>query len=354
MGNLFSKQVKKYKEIYTYEQIIELLNKSKVCQDYEMIFFIDCNITNFFIDGTSLHDIPTTYPEYSKHMITNPYLSILDIIKELRMIHNNNVFYLYFYGIHKLKFSKINLIYEDKKIKERENNIYYDFKDLINSYVAGIINLQNNKTRCSNNNSILFIMDEALKIVNETKKFTILINITNNDNYESNTELINKIFELSAQPIEIIFIALGNQHFETFKAIDEMNLAKLNVKSKNIKYVRKFDNFHLVIFNNFVKRNLLSKNLRNEIFKNMFSELPQLYNHIQNSNILDYKPKPAENKNISDTENIVKETKHEDCDCIFKEYNFTAQNRTSKRYSLNLESVKNRIFDTNKRRSLNY
>lgn len=307
MGNIIKKN-KKIKMFTDYKNIIELYNniqKSGVYLDCDFMFFIDVTKSNLFFDGSTRHNIVANNA-YSKYIIVNPYLTMFDIIKEFPF-HDNTNFYLYFFGSYKAdnspnKLEKINIKQNNatNELYKKKINIYETIDNLINAYCNGIKIILNKEYHEIWGNNYFYkgvpienIINEVINIVKITNKFTVAIimldGIDNNTNIYS---IMNKLIEASNYPIEFICICIGNDNFDLLDAIDDFNYKKINMSYNQFNELnkkRKFDNFQNIILNKIVKRNLINTNIRNEIYKNIFMELPQVYEYIKRKDIINYK-----------------------------------------------------------------
>src|SRR5579883_1721322 len=145
MGNIFKKEkkIKIFTDSLSTTDLKQYIKKSGVYLDCDFLFFIDVTKSNLFMDGTNRHH---TFPHNgcSKHVISNPYLIILDIIKEFPFENKTN-FSLYFFGSLKAdnsnnKLEKICIHYDSntKELCRKETNIYNSMDQLIDAYTYGI------------------------------------------------------------------------------------------------------------------------------------------------------------------------------------------------------------------------
>lgn len=303
MGSCSSKNkiIETFKE---YTSIIELKNdilKNNLANDCDIIVSLDCSLSNNFKDGTSLHDIPYSFPKISKSIIENPYIYILELLSEFINNDNkgNNNFSLYFFGTYKGNSNtdklepaiyKYNHYDSNNKITNNNTNQCTKITDLINLYIGSIKAIQNTNhhtafgiNKFSDNSSIVPSIEKTIETVKKTKKFTLLLLISDGKfdpkNNHKITDIVNKA---SHYPISIIFVGLGNADFTFMHNLDRN---KGNKKSKK----KKFDNLHFVALNSIVKRPIISKSIRDDIYINMFSEIVQQYNYIKRPDILNYK-----------------------------------------------------------------
>jgi len=308
MGNSVRKDVKIkiFNDDLSLQEVKQSILKSKVNQDCDFLLFFDCTKSNMFYDGTSLHDIPKHFAKCNNHTLSNPYLLILDIMKQFPF-HSNSNFYLYFFGTEKSDRS-INKLDQIKYILNESNGLieqkeyYNSLEELINGYTTAI-NVNNFFTGVPLNEMI----EESINHVKNKKKFTIVIILLNNiiKKYEKKEtiKLIKKLIESTNYPLEIICIGVGKENYQLLEGFDKCDYNKLGISSKKLykfEKNRRFDNFHVVILKKIVKRTLINKNIKDEIFRNMFVEVPQVYNYIQKKNIISYVPNITNNKSDID------------------------------------------------------
>ncbi|ARF08795.1 copine [Catovirus CTV1] len=334
MGNIFKKQkkIRIFDDSLNLSELKQYIIKSKVNNDCDFLFFIDVTKSNLFMDGTTRHDFINN-GKCSKYVLTNPYLSVLDIIKDFPFCENTN-FLLYFYGTLKASLSENNLEkicigYNDdtKELFKKNSNIYFNINEIIDAYNYGIeiINNKNLHLVWGNNSfhrgvPLINIIDESIKIAKKSQKFTTSIIFT--DGFDKNYDktdiynILNKLIEATNYPIEFICICVGNNNFDLFSGFDDFDHNKIGVNKKKLTVLEKkrnFDNFKTVVLRNIVKRNLLNKLIRDEIYRNIFVELPQVYEYIKRKNIINYQTlntndnKQIVSNNYSDIRNSVLE-----------------------------------------------
>lgn len=302
MGNSNRKSIKTFNNIVSYKELQKMIIDTEVNKDSDFMIFIDCTISNVYHDGTTKHDFSKNYDKYNRYSISNPYLTLLNILKKFP--HINNKYHLYFFGtensnsksnkLEKIQNNFDSFINEERKIKLEYFN---DIDELIYGYMYGICSLKEingfNKGIPFNN-----IFDEVVNNVKKNNKFTIVIIIFNGTNkkYKKNNilNIFKKISKMSKYPLEIIAIGIGNNDiFKYFEGFDILDHKKIGISKKKLRLITKnrlYDNFHMVVLNKIIKRTLLNNSIKSEIYKNIFSELPYVYKYIQRSNVLSYIP----------------------------------------------------------------
>lgn len=339
MGNTFKKgkNIKVFNDVLNIDDLKKSIIKSKVIDDFDMMIFIDCTKSNLFMDGSSLHDVSKTYCKSNRYVLSNPYLFILDILKDfvgsigsqqmqrtainneesnIISVENENNIFLYFFGTRKAnissnKLQNINIIYNSisKKIDSKKSNIYTNMDDIINGYIAGIYTLldKSNSYFFGSNymdvgTPLINIFDEAINMVKNTGKFTIVLLILNDLYTEINSiYILKKIIEMSKYPIAIICVYVGNKDIKILEGIDDFNAKKLEIPKKKLAVLdkeRKFDNFQFVALKKIIKRTLINKYIIDEMYKYLFMEIPRVYQCIQQKNILSYVPNKKNKNNI--------------------------------------------------------
>lgn len=312
MGNILKKEkhIRVFRNSIDYEEVKNSIFKSKVYHDCDFLFFIDCTKSNMYIDGTTRHDITRGDCKCTRQTISNPYFCVLDIIKEFPF-QTNTKFSLFFFGTHKAnnsdnKLETINFSINDEenKVYQNESNIYNNFNEMIDGYIIGVNSIldKNEHIKWGNNyfcngTPLLEILDESIKYVKNIKKFSVAIilldGFSNDINKNYINKFINKLIEATNYPLEIIFVGIGGDDFKILEGFDDYNYKKMGISKKKLNILeknRKFDNFRTLIFKKKLKRTLINKYIREEIFRCLFAELPQVYNYIQKKSIIGYVP----------------------------------------------------------------
>lgn len=315
MGNSMKNEryIRIFNNTLTYKEVESEIIRTKVNYDSDFLFFIDCTKSNMFVNGSSRHNIPNTTGTprhsisnaYRTQTLSNPYYTILDIIGEYPFYESE--FMLYFFGTKKSESNSDKLehitITLDDNYKTIHVNKYDRYQDLLNGYIMGITDiLQNiNGDNCFDTGEpIIEIIDKSIEHVKNTNKFTISIIIIDGIDLDKKTsvQLIDKIVEATNYPLEIVCIGIGDSDFDFLEGLDNYDYKKIGIsRSKLRKYEknRKFDNFRTFILKHIVKRTLINKYIRQEIFRNIFVEVPQVYSYIQKKNIIGYSPKNKQN-----------------------------------------------------------
>lgn len=327
MGNNVKKN---FSDNYTYNDIVNSISKTQVNKDFDLLVFVDCSKSTKFVNGSSLHNIPNNLNEINQNAITNQYILVMQLFKDFIDVEYETDIYLYFFGTLKAsnnsdKLEKINrrLINDGKyETKETQTNLCKTINELIDAYIAGIINVEDDeKNDFSQNDTLIYIFDETIKYVKKKNKYTIcLIFIDENLNDKNLYDNLVAVINVSNYPVSIICVCIGDSDFSFLKKLDSIDYKKMNLKKKEIKKIknkRKFDNFHHVILNSIIKRPLISNQIRKEIFRNIFMETSRQYELVQDKTVLGY-IKKSEKKQI-----IISETK----------------NNISMRYSLDINSI---------------
>jgi hypothetical protein len=296
-----------------YNTILELKKEiidSKLLDDFDLSIFIDCSLSNDCIDGTSLHDIPFTYPKINKHTLHNPYLYMLDIVKDFVTIGEPNI-NLHFFGTNnadknKNLLEKVNYRYNyfdiHDKVIDVGSNECANMLELINAYVGGLMVIRDKQfhnkfgaNNPSNTSLIIPSINQAIEQVKISNRYTISLILSDGKFTDNKENIIEKIYEASKYPLSIIFIGIGDIDFNFFKKIDRNNIDK-NLKKKiniiNAIKEKKFDNFRVMVLNEIIQRPIISKELYNELFLYTFMEVPQQYNYIKRTDILNYQAIP--------------------------------------------------------------
>lgn len=290
--------------------IINDIISSGVNNDFDMFIYIDCSKSNSFKDGTNNHDIPASFPKISNHILINPYIYILHILRNFFIISKNNLpnILLYFFGTSyanktKYKTEKITSRYDHStnNIINVNTNNCKTIDELISAYVSGIYSIQKeefrNKNDCnsySDNSQISNIIDETIESVKNTNKYTILFILT--DGYiHDDIALYKKICDLSYYPVSLIYISINNEfdNNQIVNGIQSLNYKTLEISKKEfikMQKRRKFNNFSAFFLKDIIKRQLISSELRNDILNKIFEDIPFQYNYIQKSDVLNYKP----------------------------------------------------------------
>lgn len=334
MGNIFKKEkkIKIFTDSLDIEDLKQLILKSGVYLDCDFLFFIDVTKSNLFMDGTNRHH-SFSNNKCSKHVISNPYLSILDIIKDFPF-DDKSKFNLYFFGSYKAenssdKLEKICVSCDNntKELFKKESNVYNNVEELIEAYINGIKIIINKDMHPYWGTNFFYkgvpminILSESINQTKLTKKFTTAIimldGINNNYSKKDIYAILEKIVEASNYPIEFICICIGKEDFKLLEGLDDFNYKNIGISYKklcNLEKKRKYDNFQNVILNKIIRRNLINKNIRDEIFKNIFMELPQVYEYIKRKDVINYAPKKNtskhNSKNMDNKNNSLKDIK---------------------------------------------
>lgn len=305
MGNFLSreKKIQNFPDHKKYDELSNALKETNINRDYDMMVFIDCSRSNLHVDGSSNHDIPLTYPKVSKHILINPYLYILDLLHEFVNEDDQSTISLYFSSTEKsLKthnIEKVNNRYIDGGVVDVKTNICDSVDELMNAYVGGInsMNMSDFSNIDTKKNVIVDILNHVNSVVENTKKYTIVLIITDgytNDETASLTtiDIIKTLFSLSSNPVSVVFACTNNKS-DIFFNIDRINYKQFNLSKKEINRIestKKFDNTHSFYVKDFVNRQLVSTNIRKKLFTEIFMEIPQQYKYIQQSNVQGYKP----------------------------------------------------------------
>ena len=317
MGNFHKKPIVDAKSIISLKKEIE---ETCVNHDFNMMIFIDGSISNNYTDNTSLHNIPKYSLDINKKIINNQYIFILDILRDFFDEKYQSEITLFLFGTVKAnknedKLEKVlHRMSKDKYYKCR-TNLCKDIDEVINGYVGEMRQIKKHN-HFSKNDTFVNIIDKCIENIKITKKYTIALIITDDnlsfDNQDKSQGSINKsneekihckdniyenvkkITSASHYPLSIICVCIGNNNFNILKYIDDLNYKKMKLNKKQItelKSLSKFDNFQTVILKDIVNRDLVTNELRDEVFKEIFSEIPKQYEIIQKKDVLSYKKK---------------------------------------------------------------
>ena len=313
----------KFKDYTSLDELKKEIVKSKVLEDCDIMMSIDCSLSNCYVDGTSRHDIPSIYPRINSQVVNNPYIYIIDILTDLLDdIPNGPNMSLYFYGTTKAnnnptKLQKVNTLYnhfDSNKIKNIDTNVCDSINRLINLYVGGITAIQDKKfhrifgeNNFAKGSSIIPSIEEAIGLYKKNNRFVVLI-IISDGLFESSEykKIIQKICEASAYPISIIFVGLGDNDFTMIQKLDNNIVDSSYEISDQVLKNKKFDNLQTVVLNTIIKRPLVNKPIREELFMKMFTEVPQQFIYVQKDHVLNYKPnfRITKNEHIDISHNI--------------------------------------------------
>lgn len=268
-----------------YDIIYDNIINSDIIYTTNIHIYIDKSTLNMFKDGTSLHDNRTFNNKY----INNKYLFILNIISELSYLILDKHIELYLFddkGVYNIKSS---------------NNM----EDIINSYRSSNIEPQSSGT-------FVHILTNILEKVKQTKVYTITIILTPEGIQRDVADNVKQIWALSHFPVSIIVVGINEGRnikktksrgcfpssiieedkyiFDTLVGIDNMIINKIHANKKVIRYHKKtwrmFDNLNFIHFEHIIPRYIISKRVKEELFKSMFYELVPQYEIIIGTDII--------------------------------------------------------------------
>jgi hypothetical protein len=307
MGNKENKNIKKFNNNKSYYDIVNSIERSGVNKDFNLLVFIDCSKSSNFVNGSTLHNISDNLPNINKNVITNYYILVMQVFKNFINLDYKSDIYLYFFGTEKAngKENKLSIVTDKYDIDKKEiinihTNKVSDINELIDLYIGSMMILKSSKEdNFSENSSYIHIIEESINKVKKKNKYTISLIITDDTIQEKKIlENIKSIMLSSNYPLSIICIGIDETDMTNLKNIDELtlnNFKQYKKELKKLKNTNKFDNFHLILLKDIIKTHIISDQLRNELYKNIFMEIAQQYEYIQRPDVLNYIKKPINN-----------------------------------------------------------
>jgi len=229
------------------------LQKNAIHEDCQLIFAIDAtssNDTTRYGGLQNYHDVST--------IKKNVYENVIDISTRL-FKQTDSLIPLYFFGSEEAFKSKNNVLFAGN----------FEHKDLLGAYRKSI-----SSQTLSGPTYFIDIIELIAEQVKYSKKYTVLIIISDgavNGKFKEHIELLKKVSNL---PLAITCIGVGNADFSTMNMFDD-------VRGRTI------DNFQFTELNKVCKLENLEM-MKNYFFYQCFMEIPQHYQKCKL--LLNYEP----------------------------------------------------------------
>jgi uncharacterized protein YegL len=229
-----------------YETWDELQNglRQAGLESSELIFGIDVTKSNTWngaksYDGKSLHhpyplvcnnnNNNNKSPQYKPVLkyVDNPYTFIMKaIVKSLSAFDDDQMIPAYYFGDHICQNLRVQSFFSDSK--KYQNGYGHGIESLLEAYHTILPDLQ-----FSGGTSFAPLIQQALAIVQQTKKYHILVILTDGqvDDVEREKRMIA---EASKYPLSICILGIGDADFSHMNLLDD------------VEYGRQFDNVQFV------------------------------------------------------------------------------------------------------------
>lgn len=265
------------KDYSTVKELDEALRKSGVLEDINFLVFVDRTRSNEWtgkksFGGKCLHELG-----YKK----NPYQQCLSVLDHLLNKDQDKQCGFYNYGSKKA--GAISNKLDFCGYFSSTNQLLETYKQTTNNDLYGPTTLTN-------------ILKEAIRVVSETKRYHVILVITDGEPDERYIyDDLKAIFEASNYPISIVVVGVGDGPFDYFEGLDDMNLKKMKLhprtldRLKNEGYIRRFDNLQFVDLNGDILRGAeMTQDMKEKFYLRGFMEVPEQYECIKKS--LGYQP----------------------------------------------------------------